>query len=319
MKMCKTSILLAAISVGLAPQLRAADLINDTWIDGTRTDPAAPTYSEAGVDSDGDGNLESAWYGTGGSGSTFSVVNANPGVTPGILRGTVNLTGSSSWTTYFGSSPITLANPGDQLKLTWAFTPTSIDTTNNGQSFRIALVDTPDADRVSTDVAPGSSTYAGYAMFMNMATTLNRSTPFELRERSAPAVSSAFLSSSGSWTSGLADDGNTGDGGYEEGVLYTFQFTATRTLLNELDINVSMTGGTLLGGDGSLVVSFLDTTPNSFSFDTFGIRPSRADQSAGQFDTSLFQVEFLQVPEPTVATLAGLGLFGLIAARRNRR
>ena len=49
-------------------------------------------------------------------------------------------------------------------------------------------------------------------------------------------------------------------------------------------------------------VSFTDTTPNleSFVFDTFAIRPGRADQTANVFDTSLFKLEFTtNSPPPT--------------------
>ena len=47
---------------GAAAAGHAAVLVNDTWQDGTRTDPASPTYSENGTDTDADGNLESAWF-----------------------------------------------------------------------------------------------------------------------------------------------------------------------------------------------------------------------------------------------------------------
>ena len=38
--------------------VNAAIIVNDTWLDGTDDDPASPVYSEYGVDSDSDGNLE---------------------------------------------------------------------------------------------------------------------------------------------------------------------------------------------------------------------------------------------------------------------
>ena len=39
---------------GLALSGQAAVLVNDTWQDGTRTDPVPPTYSENGTDLDSD-------------------------------------------------------------------------------------------------------------------------------------------------------------------------------------------------------------------------------------------------------------------------
>src|SRR5829696_6074189 len=93
----------------------AATLVNDTWLDGNDSEPAAPTYSDNGVDADGDGNLETAWY-QGGTGSVLDPVAAG-----GPLRGTVGAT-SASWTTYFTpeAAPVTL-QPGDRLTVKWAF------------------------------------------------------------------------------------------------------------------------------------------------------------------------------------------------------
>ncbi|MEI9962606.1 MAG: hypothetical protein WDM76_16265 [Limisphaerales bacterium] len=98
----------------------AVVLVNDTWQDGMRTDPASPVYSENGTDTDADGDLESAWFNTGGT--------LTP--SPGHLVGTMpaNGTSSASWTTYFTpeASPVTLANAGDALQVTWVFTPTTV-------------------------------------------------------------------------------------------------------------------------------------------------------------------------------------------------
>jgi hypothetical protein len=308
--------LLTALVAAIAVPAQAVHLVNDTWLDGDRTDPAAPGYSEHGVDADADGNLESAWY-FGGAGSLAPV---GPG---GPLRGDLGAGGTSSgsWTTHFtaGGNPINLTSAGDFLRVTWQFTLSGLGVANTSQNFRMALVNTPAASLLAADGAPGNSTYAGYGMFMNMgATTLGNSNPFRLMERTAPGTSSALLSASGSWT-GLANGATSGNGGYEEGVLYTYIMEVTLNGLGELEILSSMTGGTLLNNTGSASVLFTDTTPNSTSFNTFSLRPSSATGSAQIFDTSLFRVEVSQVPEPTVAALAALGVFGLIASRRIRR
>lgn len=288
-------------------------IVNDTWFDGDRNDPASPVYSEYGVDADFDGNLESAWY-WGGAGSL------NPVGAGGPLRGdmTVGGTSSASWTTYFtpDATPVTLGSPGSRLTVTWVFTPSNVNAQNTSQNFRLALVDTPEASRLAVDGNPGDSTYVGYGMFMNMGQTLGRSTPFSLMERSQLGLGN-LLSSSGNWAS-LIDDGNTGDTGYASGTQYTFVMTATRTASGELDLTASMTGGSL-GNDGTLEVAFTDATPNSFTFDTFAIRPSGATTTAELFDTSLFRVELTQVPEPASTTLVGLGLLGLFSAYRRAR
>src|SRR5262249_6110112 len=152
-----------------------------------------------GTDSDGDGDLESAWYSTG---STVSV-------SPGHLVTTVGGS-SASWTTYFTpeASPVTLSSAGDQIRVTWVFTPTGVGSSTSGSGLRLALVDSPSAARRTSDGSPSDSTYAGYGMFMNMATTMGSSAPFELIERAAPGTSAAFLSDSGNtvWAP-LATDG----------------------------------------------------------------------------------------------------------------
>jgi hypothetical protein len=183
---------------------------------------------------------------------------------------------------------------------------------------RIALVDWPEANlaRQTVDGNPGSATYAGYAMFLNMGQTIGHANPFQLLERSAPGTASALLSASGSWAA-LDDEEVTGTTGYADGTSYTFTFTATRTAAGELDILATMAGGSL-GGDGTHSVAFTDTTPNTFTFDAFSLRPSSGTIAATQFDTALFQVETnVPIPEPT--SLAGLGLGGLALLRRRRR
>src|SRR5262245_11771342 len=104
--------------------LNAAIIVNDTWQDGTDSDPASPVHSEFGVDADADNDLESAWY-QGGDG-TLDPVGAG-----GPERGAMTAGGASSasWTTYFTpeGTPVTLANTGDSLKVTWVFTPTNVN------------------------------------------------------------------------------------------------------------------------------------------------------------------------------------------------
>jgi hypothetical protein len=305
--LCSSCLLLVASAA------HAQILVNDTWLDGDRTDPASPGYSEYGVDADADGNLESAWY-WGGAGSLTPV---GPG---GPLRGnlTAGGTSSASWTTYFTpeATPVTLGGAGNRLTITWVFSLANVNAQNTSQNFRLALVDTPGANRLAADGNPPDSTFTGYGMFMNMGGTLGRSTPFSLMERSLLTTGN-LLSSSANWAS-LGDDGNTNDPGYANGIQYTFVLSATRTASGGLELNATMSGGTL-GGDGTLEVSFTDATPNTFTFDTFAIRPSGATTTAELFDTTLFRVELSQVPEPAAGTLLGLGLLSLFTAYRRAR
>ena len=292
----------------LTSRVGATILVNDTWLDGDRTDPAAPTYSEMGVDSDADGNLESAWF-KGGAG-TLAPVGAG-----GPLEGTGYGPSSASWTTYFTSEAgqVTLANPGDQLRVTWVFTPTGVNALNTSQNFRLAVVDSPAASRLVADgTPPGATAYTGYGMFMNMGVTLGNSNPFALMERNV--ASGAFLGTSSDWAS-RTNGATTGNHGYDSGTQYTFLMTLTKNGAGGLDITASMTGGTL-NGTGTAYCDYTDTTPNGFTYDTFGIRPSSDASTATTFDTSLFRVEVISVPEPSTFVLAGLGLLGLALRRR---
>jgi hypothetical protein len=302
--------------LGNAAAIDAATIVNDTWQDGTDGDPAAPTYSELGTDSDSDIDIESAWF-QGGVGTL------DPVGTGGPLRGnmTAGGTSSASWTSYFTpeSGPITLANTGDFLKLTWVFTPSNVNASNTSQNFRFAIVDTPAAARLAANGAPGTAAYTGYAIFANMGQTLGNSNPFRLMRRNV--ASGAMLSASGDWV-GIGTTGATsGNDGYDSGAAYTLVWTITRNALSGLDHDVAMTG-TGLDGDGTAQVLFTDATPGlgGFVYDTFSIRPSGATTTAELFDTTLFKVETNVpiIPEPTSAALLGLGTLALTLLSRRR-
>ena len=287
-------------------------IVNDTWLDGNRNDPASPTYSEYGADVDLDGDVESAWF-RGGAGA-FDPVGAG-----GPLRLTQGSTSSSSLTTYFTpeGSELTLAAPGSSLSLTWRFTVSGTIVANTGQGLRVALVDSPAASRVTGNSSPASAAYTGYGMFINMNPALSHSRPLELMERNV--ASGNLLSTGGDWV-GRGFDGVSGNVGYQAGETYTLTMTLTRTAAGEIDILARMAGGTL-NGTGLMSVSYLDATPHggSFSFDTFQFRPDGNDVAYDIIDTTLFRVELTQVPEPASSALVSVGLLGLIAAYRRAR
>lgn len=310
LKSMAAALILAVAASFTATASAAVILVNDTWLDGTDSDPST-FQSEYGADLDSDGNLESAWY-VGGGGTL------DPAAAGGPLAMTLGSSGSSSWTTYFTpeGKEVELLQAGDQVKVTWVFTTGDVNATNGSQNMRIALVDSPAASRLAADGAPGSADYSGYGMFINFSETTGRSSPFRLVERAAG--SSAMLSSSGSWPS-VADASGFGDGAvnYADDTQYTFEMTITRNASNLLDVVASMTGGNI-NGTGSVSVSANDLAPNkgSFKFDTFSLRPSDAATTATFFNTSLFRVE-APVPEP--ATLALFGLGAVLASGLVRR
>jgi hypothetical protein len=306
-----TKLLCAALAVLCwTTSVQAAIIVNDTWIDGTDDDPASPVYSENGLDTDADGDIESAWF-QGGDGTL------NPVGTGGPLRGQFSspTSGSSaSWTSYFTAegSELNLANDGDSIKVTWVFSVSGINASNTSQNFRLAVVNTPSPVRLAANGAPAGGAYTGYGMFMNMAPTLGNSNPFRLMERAV--ANGALLGTSGDWAP-LGNGAATGNAGYANGVNYTYEMSLTRNGAG-IDIVSTMTGGNL-NNAGFATVSVTDASPDGFLFDTFSIRPSGATTTAEIFNTSLFKVEFTPVPEPT--SLGLLGLSALAMAFRRRR
>lgn len=286
---------------------QAAILVSDTWRDGTDTDPASPTYSELGTDSDLDGDLESSWY-QGGAGSL------DPAGAGGPLKMDLTGTGGSSatWTTYFTpeGSEVNLSATGMKLRVTWVFTLSGVNNGNTSQNFRFGVVDSG-AKSAANGSLP-STTYLGYALFGNMGGTLGNSNPFQLRERSLMG-SGNFLNSSGDFSNVLGNGALSGNAGYANNTEYTMIWEMTRNG-SSLDIDVSIRGGQL-DNDGLAQVSVNDPTPVSFKFDTFGLRPSGETTTASVFNTSLFKVEVV-VPEPATMSLAGLAALALVRRRR---
>jgi len=296
-----------AFALGLALPSYGAVLVSNVWNTGVSTYPASPTYSEMGVDSNSSGDLESAWF-RGGNGALI------PSAGHLLIN---NFTAAShTLTTYFTSegSEVNLADPGDMLKVTWVFTPSGILSNNNsGSGLRLCVVDSPSAARIAADATPGAAIYTGYGMFMNMGFQLSNATPFQLMERAT--TSQNLLSSSAGW-SFLTNNAVLGTTGYANGTTYTYTMTLTRNGSGGLDVVSTMAGGSI-GGTGSITDTYTDSTPSGFLYDTFAIRPSDANSSAAQFDTTLFQVEFIPEPSTFVLVAAGLGL--MIGAIRRRR
>jgi hypothetical protein len=153
-----TSLAFAAVCA-LAVSSQANVLVSNVWNTGARNYPS-PTdvnspYSENGVDYNASGDLESAWFSSNAASLTASA---------GHLIGAVP-TGSLSMYTYFTATntPVTLASIGDEMKLTWVFTPNTI-TQNASQGFNLALAQTPTGVRATADGSVPSANYTnGFA------------------------------------------------------------------------------------------------------------------------------------------------------------
>ena len=146
------------------------DILDDTWLSGSRTIQNPPTSS--------------AWF-TSSSGSLKAA------------SGAMTLTVGSSVLiqTYFtpnsGSPPVTL-NVGDTLTAAISLIFNGLPTVaSSSQGFRIGLYDFADGSnsplRVSSDGSFSSSSQglnvAGYSLFQKMYTTFSDSTPMAIRKR----------------------------------------------------------------------------------------------------------------------------------------
>ncbi len=262
---------------------RATVLVDDTWQDSSRAE------QENGVDGDADNDVESQWF--------INIPNVS--ITPNnyVINTPIS---SQNWTTYFATeaAPVTLSAAGDSLKVTWVFSPTgTVSDPNISLVFPFCIVDTPGAARLTVDGSPSSATYAGYAMYNNFSNPLGNSNPFGLRERANPGTSGNLLNSNGDWTP-LANGATSGNQGYVSGTMYTMVWSLTRNASNGLDIDVTMTGGSLNSPDSAPHVAFTDSTPNTFAFDTFNVRPAASSTTATQFTINSFKVEFIPAVIP---------------------
>jgi len=290
-------VLTAACAFAISSYATDTILVNDTWADGDRT--------SSGPDGSG---IDSTWYSSSGAALTAST---------GSMLATIP-SGSLLFLTYFApdATPVTLASTGDELKITWTFTPLGLNANNTSQNFVLGTVDTPTAALVSADgFATAAGVYSGYSMYSNMGRTLGNGNPWLLKKWGG--ASSDFLGHQGNWTA-LGNGATSGNTGYANGTSYTYVFDAVRNASGGLDITSSMTGGSL-NGTGTATVSFTDTTPAAYTFDTFAVRPSASSSTAAVLNTTFFEAELITVPEPATFVLAGLGLLGLVGLRRIRR
>lgn len=287
--------------LALALSARAQILVNDSWRDGTRTDPGAPTYSEFGVDGDSDGDIESFWIAANRATNFIAAVGSMTFYpTSGSSRGGL---------TYFtpAATPVTLAD-GQALKITAVFSPTSLAGQNSATTTRLAIADYTAGTRLTADGTSTSMNGANvkaYGLFLNMGTTFGTS-PLSIRERTNPG-STDLLGTATDWTTLGSGGGQAGDPGYVNGATYTMTITLARSS-GALNITAAVAGGSL-----NISHSVTDTTPSTFTFDAFALRAGTSTDTP-IMTFSNFKVEV--IPEPGALSLFGIAGIGWVVGRR---
>ncbi len=238
------------------------DILDDTWLNGTRNVQSPPASS--------------AWF-TSSAGS----LNAAPGAM------TLTVGGSVLILTYFtpnSSSPPVTLNVGDTLTAAMTLTFNGLPTlASSSQGFRIGLFDFADGSnspkRVGGDSFSSSSqglNVAGYALFQKMYTTFSDSSPITIRKRTSLSDAS-LLGTSGDFTT-LASGGDTNAfPGFANLTPYTLRLVLARTSLTSMDI--TMTWSNQVTG-AILTVSTTDNAATNFSFDGIAFRPQSSSQAA---------------------------------------
>jgi len=329
-----TAALAALVGFGLTLSAHAQltnVLVNDTWRAGNAATPGnypgGPyTYAEnngtTAVDSDGDGDLSSAWF-SGATGNLYIVTNnVTPPVTGPNTLEMVNGASSSHFYTYFTQpgTAVSLSSPGQSMQLTWVFTPTGENAGNPNAGLTLALGDTPNGTRStnSAQVLAKANYTNAYAAFMNMGNEFG-TTPLALKKWTTTAASS-LAGATSAYSTNLATGGASLTTGYSDGNQYTFVMDLSMTTTG-LVVQEKVSGAGL-GGSGTISATYTDASQigQTVSFDTFVIRPTSGTVTADTFDTSLFQVETITaVPEPSTVALIAMGLGLSVGVIRRRR
>ncbi len=267
----------AKLAVGYPPVTSTNVLLDDFWLDGTRTDTALPD--------------ESAWFANVGS-SLAGVPNA--------LVGTPDPGSTMTWWTYFtsnSSGPVTLA-VGDLLRVAARFTVGGSAAANSNRGLRLGLFNSSAGARTLTDGAnPNGANHTGYMVNLNFGATIGLSSPLQILERTN--FPSANLLSTVADYVVLGQGGpSIGTAAFSNGLPYTLLLTAKR---NSGSVDLTIAFSTTNGWNMSY--STTDASATNANFDAFVFRPAAQPQTATNFTFAELKIE--RVATNNYAPVAG--------------
>ncbi len=292
MKRALLFLLVACLS--LSSISSAVVLLNDTWADSSRAETNLPTES-------------AVWVGTPG----------NLTVAPGSLAYTQSSGSQKLWTHFApDGSPVSLS-VGHQLVATIEFTPTGLYD-NSSKSFRFCLVNDPTDPQVQIDTNDGGggsgdpwADSQGYAVFLPLSTGASKSSNSSVGKHTT-LTGSSLMDSTGDWTLSSGGDHTI----VTDGAMLTMTLVLDYVAANQMDVIFSIfDAGGLISTNTFTDDGTVGGLPIATEFDHLFFRFSKASETADVIDFHSFTVEHV-VPEP--ATMALLGLGGLLAIRKKR-
>ena len=257
-------------------------LLDDRWLDGTRTDTLLPT--------------DAAWY---ASAAATLVAATNS------LIGLPDPAATMTWWTYFTAnslSPVPLG-VSDTLRVTLAFTPGGLNASNSSRGLRLGLYNSMKGTRTPADgAAPNGANSAGYMLSMNIGQIFGGNYTMQFLERTNLSSSNLIGTVNDYATSSLtASSGGpaVGTAGFSNGVPYVLLLTVKR---NSGSVDLAATFTATNGWSASFTSS--DTNNFTSAFDTFAFRPALRSETAANFTFTEFKVEVVAGSNhPPVAAL----------------
>jgi hypothetical protein len=270
-------------------------LLDDTWMDGDRTDTALPD--------------ESAWFAS--SVANTPTLSAAPGLLTGDVRMFETNTSSRLWLTHFtpAGAPVELVD-GETFKVSLDFRALGVTTSNaTSRGLRVGMFNFSEngAARVTGDGfstgsgggAPGTNV-TGYLLNQNFGQRITVNNPIQLMKRTDTANVN-LMGASGVFTALSSGGGPPDAPGFRNGVSYLLEFSVKRTG-NSAEITCRFSDN-----DGwSIQHTAVDPGAN-FRFDGLAFRPNSVPDTADTFqfsrcrvETIPFQLHVLEFKYPTL-------------------